>query len=172
MKTIFVYLLTLILLFALNGAFPTLKYGAAPNFLFLFAILFALKKDNRGFLWIAFFSGLLLDLFSGGFFGAFTLAMLLVCALAAYTAATLFTIDLSIEARSILVAAANLIFVLVLFIINLATFKFNLAPNQISPQIFAGKVWLDLILNLIFAMPIYYLLLLDDKLAVKGSAHR
>jgi len=169
MKKFFLYFFCLIILFALNSVFPQLPRGVAPNFIFLFAIFYALKKQTPDFLWIAFFGGLILDLFSGNLFGSYTLALICICSLLAYATGTFFTADLSIEITSIFLTLGYLAFVILLFLINWLGLKSNLIGYQISPKIFETKVWLDLFLNLIFAVPVYYLTVFNDKILAKKA---
>lgn len=168
MRKFLVYLFTLIMLLALNVSFPATFRNIAPNFLFLLVVFYAFRKDNPDFLWIAFFAGLLLDIYGGNFFGSFTLGFLLIGALVNFTTRTFFTADPSIEFTSLIVAGSSVLLALFLFVLNFVAARLHWAAYPISPRIFAGKVWLDLLLNLIFAAPIYYLTVMNDKITAKG----
>ena len=166
MKVFFIFFISLTGLFALNSLLPGFYRSAAPNFLFLFAVFYALKKNSLIFLWLAFFAGLILDLFGGNFFGAQTFALLATCSLLAYATSEFFSAELSIELTSILIAAGYIIFATLVFALNLAAFNLHLAGYQVSPQIFEFKIWLDLMLNLVFAAPIYYLTVFIDRVSI------
>jgi len=169
MKKILVYLISLIILLALNVAFPMIYRNIAPNFLFLLVIFYAFRKDNPDFLWIAFFAGLLLDIFGGNFFGSFTLGFLLISELVNFTTRTFFTADPSIEFMVLIVSGSYLALAGFLFAFNFLAFRLHWVDYQISPRIFAGKIWLDLLLNLVFAAPVYYLTVLNDRILLKGQ---
>src|SRR5271155_5350447 len=75
-----IYLISIIVLLGLNvGLFSNLQIqGQIPNLLLLLTVYFALDKKGYDFFFTAFVCGIFLDFFSPGFFGAFTVAFLIL----------------------------------------------------------------------------------------------
>lgn len=163
MSKFFVYLLSLFILLSLNMVFPTFL-GGAPNFLFLLVIFYAFRKDNPTFLWLAFFSGLLLDLFSGGFFGAYAISFLSVSVIMNYTTRSFLSADLSTEFMSVLIFVSYFFMLGLVYLVNSFAIRLGLTQLGISPAYLVKKVWIDVVFNLIFAIPIYFLTVLNDRI--------
>lgn len=162
MAKVVIYAITVILLLALSIVFP--KIGAsAPSFLFLLTAVYAFRKDDSDYLWLAFFSGLALDLYSNTFLGIFALAFLITAFIINYTTRAFFSSDLSFGYIGVIVSLAYLLVVGLVYIFNSTAIRFGTAL-PISGEYLTTKIWLDLFLNLIFVAPIYFLSLLTDRL--------
>ena len=166
MSKFFTYLVTLLFLFGLNAVMPKI-FGVRPNFLFLLVIFYALRKNNLDFLWLAFFAGLFADIYSGIFFGSYTIGFLIIAFVLNYAIGTFFTADLSVEFTSVAIIIAYIILVGIIYLINSFAFRLGLATAALSPEYIVSKIWLDILLNIIFAAPIYYLTTLNDKIILK-----
>ncbi len=75
-----IYLIAIIFLLTINlGLFNHLEIkGQIPNLLFLFTLCCVLEKEDFDFFFVALVSGILLDFYSADFFGAFTVAFLII----------------------------------------------------------------------------------------------
>ena len=169
MKKPLVYSLSILILLVLNIVFPAFLMSAAPNFLFLLVVFYAFRKDNPDFLLIAFFCGLFLDIFSGAFFGSFTLGLLGIGLAINYLTRTFFTADLSVEFISVVIAGSYILLVIFFYALNLLALRLHLTAYLVQGGYFSAKIWIDLIFNLAFAAPVYYLTLLNDKILTKAN---
>ncbi|MHB8871272.1 MAG: rod shape-determining protein MreD [Candidatus Doudnabacteria bacterium] len=157
-----IYTIIVILLLSLSIVFP--KIGAsAPNFLFLLAVVYAFRKDDSDYLWLAFFSGLALDLYTNTFLGIFALSFLIVAFIINYTTRTFFSSDLSLVYIGVIVTLAYLLVVGLVYIINSISSRFG-TSLPISGEYLTVKIWVDLLLNLVFVAPMYFLSLFNDRI--------
>ena len=160
------YLISLAALLGLNIVFPKIA-GAAPNFLFLFAVFYAIRKDDPVFLWLAFFAGILLDVYSGSLFGSNTLAFLIISFIINYTTRTFLTADPTPEFISVVIIISYIILIGLLYLFDSFGLRFGWTAYHISPEYITLKIWLDIALNLIFALPVYYLVVFNDRIITK-----
>lgn len=156
MNKYLIYFLVLVALAAVNMVFPPI-YGAVPNFLFLFVVFYSFHQDKTTFIWLAFWSGLILDLSSGFFFGSWTISFLLVALIVNYATKIFFATDVSRLFMVIVSAVAYLVLVGLLYLFNTLIANIGLIDQQIPLIYLQQKVWFDIILNFIFAIPIYLL---------------
>ncbi len=162
MAKIVIYTIFVIFLLSLSIVFP--KIGAsAPNFLFLFAVVYAFRKDDSDYLWLAFFSGLALDFYTNSFLGIFAISFLITAYIINYTTRTFFSSDLNPGYIGLIVMLAYLLVVGLVYFLNSLAVRFG-AGLPVSGEYLTTKVWFDLFLNLIFALPIYFPSLLNDRL--------
>ncbi len=158
------YFIAVIFLTALNIVFPNLR-SSTPNFLFLLVIIYAFRQDTPGYLWLAFFSGLMLDVYSNVFFGTYILSFMIIALLINYTTRTFFSADPSIIYVGAVIIVANLILVGLLYFINSIGVRFDSAVIPLSGQYLGNKIWIDVILNLVFAAPVFAFSLWIDRIA-------
>ncbi len=163
MSRAIIYAIIIILLLALGAALPQASAGAV-NWLFLFSAITAFRRDENDFLWLAFFSGFALDVYSGGFFGTYIFSFLIVALLINYTTRTLLSSEPSVQYIAVVVSVSYLVFVGLVYIINSLGVQLQPSALQISPVYLDRKIWIDLLLNLIFAAPVYYLSLMSDRI--------
>jgi rod shape-determining protein MreD len=156
MSKFLIYTFTIIILLSFNIVFPPIL-GATPNFLFLLVIFYAFRQEKTTFLWLAFFSGLMLDLTTHFVFGSFTLSFLLVAFLINYSTRFLFTADVSGVFMVIATVFSYLLLVGMLYLFSSIALSLELTTKLLPAVYLHQKVWLDLVLNLIFAVPIYIL---------------
>lgn len=161
-KTI-IYAIIIILLLALGASLPQVSTGAV-NWLFLFAAITAFRHEGNDFLWLAFFSGLALDLYSGGFFGTYAISLLIVAFFINYTTRTLLSAEPSVPYVAVVIAVSYLIFVGLVYMSNSLGVQLQHRALPISAAYLNRKIWLDIAFNLIFAAPVYYLSLMSDRL--------
>ncbi len=169
MTKLLIYIATVVLLLAANIALPFSHY-AAPNFLFLLILFLAFQKDNDDFLWVAFFSGLLLDTVSAPIFGSYLLGFLLIAMIVNYATRTLFSADPNPVYIGGIIIIANLILVSLLYLTNTIAYDFHNIATPLSPIYLRQKIWLDVILNLIFAVPIYFLVSWEEGIIQRREA--
>jgi rod shape-determining protein MreD len=156
MFKILVYFFSLTVIFALNMVFFKF-HGSMPNLLFLLVIVYSFRKDNPDFIWLAFFAGLLLDLYSNVFFGTYTVSFMIIALGINYTTRSFFSAEPSVVYFGLVAAVSSLVLVGLLFILNSVGvyFQRNLG---VTPTVYLNqKIWLDLLFNLIFVGPIFYL---------------
>lgn len=168
MSKLLVYFFTVVILLALNAVFPHVG-ASAPNFLFLLVVIFAFRQDGYEYLWLAFFAGLLLDVYSGTFFGTYMLSFLFLALIINYTTRTFFSADPSVNYIAVVVAVSYLTLVGLIYLMNSIGVRIDGNFSPISAIYLNNKIWLDLLLNLVFAAPIYYVALLDERLLLKLS---
>ncbi len=166
MSKFLVYFFTFSVLLALNVVLP--KAGAsAPNLLFLLVIIFAFRQDSSEYLWLAFFSGLLLDIYSSTFFGTYTLSFLFLALIINYTTRTFFSAEPELNYMAMVVGLSYLLLVGLVYLINSIGSRIQPDLVALSGVYLNQKIWLDLVLNLIFAAPVYYIAIVDQRL-IKG----
>lgn len=170
MSKIIIYFLTILILLSLNITMPKFGQGV-PNFLFLFVLLLAFKQEGSDFLWVAFFSGLLLDIFAAPVFGSYLFSFMILAMIVNTTTRTLFSADVNMVYMGIVIFISNLLLVGMIYLINALAFQFHNASAPLSPLYLSQKIWLDVILNLVFAIPIYYLIHYLDRLNLRFSSH-
>lgn len=167
-----IYLIAVIVLLGVNlGLFSNLRIQSQiPNLLFLLTLFFALEKKDYDFFYIAFFSGLFLDFYSGSFFGGFTLAFLVVFLCVNLFVTNVLVVDLNSRTLSLALLAALVFVNLIIWAYQLAAFKLNLSPQYIGIQIFTSRFLVSFLYNLAFLYPVYlfftYLRNLVDKLSI------
>lgn len=154
-----IYLIVLFVLFSLNlGLFDNLEIkNQIPNLLFLFSILFALDADSHDFYFISLVSGLLLDFFSTGFFGAYTLAMILVSFFAYLFTNKITVMEFKLKNLIIFLAVSLALFQLVVWFFNFIVFKFNFAPIYTDFSIYLSSFLVIYLYNLLFLYPVFLL---------------
>ncbi len=159
----FTYAISIILLVAINAVFPEMK-SALPNLLFLFIIFLAFRQNEADFIWIAFFSGLFLDAYSGFFFGTYTISFLVIGFIINLATRSILTADPSPIYVAVVIVISELMLVGLVFMVNAIAFKLHQTPFPVSGIYLNQKIWIDLALNLIFALPVYWLVRLNDSI--------
>jgi rod shape-determining protein MreD len=168
MKRPLVYLITILLLLSLNIVWPGIK-GAVPNFLFLLVVFSAFKKDDADFIWVAFFSGLLLDSSSHIFFGSYTISFLLVALMINYATRIFFKKDISIPLMILIVGFSFIVLVSLVYFMSSMTSSYQHGTYVLPIVYLTKKIWFDLILNIVFAAPIYFLLVFIERNILKSE---
>ena len=171
MKQFLVYAILIWVLLGLTIVSPPI-YGARPNFLFLFAVLYAFDSSDQLFLWMAFFCGMSLDIFSGNFFGAYTLSLLIVTLLINYTTISIFKSEASVQSLSVIITFAYIVFVGSAYAINSFAYQLGFISHPIAASYLVNKLLFDLLFNLVFAGPVYWLTIYADKLTLKFKQHQ
>lgn len=162
MTKLVVYFAAIILLLTVQAAMPHWQ-GAVPHLLFLFALFCAFSKYNEDYLWVAFFSGLALDIYSGSLFGSYAFSFLIIVFAVNYTTRTFFSSDPHLFYMALVIAVSFLMLVGLLYLIN----SFGSSIAVLSPAYLSRKIWLDLLLSLIFAGPVFMLNLFAEKIIMK-----
>ncbi|GAC1412282.1 MAG: hypothetical protein NVSMB66_0910 [Candidatus Doudnabacteria bacterium] len=165
------YFLLIIILLALS--ITSVKFfGMGPNFLFLLTIVYAFQKNNPDYLWLAFFSGLMLDIYSNVFFGTYILSFLLISVSINYATRIFFSADPSVVYLGLMTAISSLMLVGLLFIFNSLAIRFQ-SDIMVLPTIYLKqKIWIDLAFNLVFLGPIYYLSGVVEGVIISNSKRR
>ncbi len=154
-----IYLILIILLLALNVGFLSyIKiYGAAANLLLLLVILSALHKDIDNFIFIAAVSGIVLDVYTGVFFGSFALAFLFAALLIRLIVERIVVHELDWK-YVFLVAMAAIVFTdLFVWQYNLAAWRFSLSDFAFSFSTIKRHILPELFYNALLLYPVYIL---------------
>ncbi len=169
-----IYFFAILLLLGLNvGLFENLKiFGQVPNLLFLFALYFALEKKTEEFFFVCFLSGVFLDFFSPGFFGAYTFS-LLTSGLALHLFVSQFlATELNWKTLTLAIALCWLIFNLLFWLFGLAAFKFNWFYGYQDLKTASLNFFYGLIYNGFLFYPVYlfynFLKNFVDKLSLRS----
>ena len=151
-----IYFFSIILLFVINlGLFDYLSiFRQVPNLLFLFALCFTFEKNRDDFLFVGFLSGLLLDFYSTGFFGAFTFGFLLVFT-CAHLIADKVAVEFSWKSLSLSLLITLLSFILIEWFYGLLAFKFNWVAQHDSLKVVLSTFVVSLIYNFLLLYPVY-----------------
>ncbi len=163
MIKVLIYFLSIIVLLALNVVFPKFYYGV-PNFLLLLVVVYAFRKDNPDYLWIAFGAGFFLDLYSNSFFGTYTISFILISVIINYTTRSFFSADPSIVYFAIVTAVSNLMLVGMLFLFSSIGMRFQPGLSEVSGVYLNQKIWIDLFFNIVFVAPVYYLSSVNERI--------
>jgi cell shape-determining protein MreD len=158
MKYLF-YLFTIIVLLGFNlGLFSSLQVGGQiPNLLLLLTIYFSLEKKNYDFFFVAFVSGVFLDFYSAGFFGAFTLAFLIFAFLIHLVVNNFIVLEINWKSLSLLLLGSLLVMNLILWVYGLIVFKLNWVPDYESLKIYMSKFFVSFAYNWLLLYPVYLL---------------
>jgi rod shape-determining protein MreD len=155
----FIYLIAIIVILGLNlGIFNSLQlYGQIPNLLFLFMLFFALEKQEYDFFFIALLSGLFLDFYSAGFFGAYTFAFLAVGLSAHLFANNLLVLEIDWKSLSLLLLISLIFFNLLLWVYQFLAFKLSWSGQYVNFNVFTSQFLVSFIYNWLLLYPMYLL---------------
>jgi rod shape-determining protein MreD len=142
-------------LFCLELVIPQ-PWRAAPDLLLLLVVFYSFREDTMSYVWIAFFGGLLMDAYSRSAFGTYMLSFLIVAMLIRASISTLFRSETSsIIYMAVVITIADLLTVAIIYAYSSIAVHWDKSAVTISPIYINLKVWLDLILNMLLAAPIY-----------------
>jgi cell shape-determining protein MreD len=152
-----VYLIAIIILLGVNlGLFNSLQIQSqTPSLLFLLTLFFALEKKGYDFFFIALISGLFLDFYSAGFFGAFTLAFLVVSLLTHLFAANVLAAELNWKTLSLSLLGALVVFNLIIWAYGLMAFKLSFTSQYIGIKIFTSRFLINFLYDWLLLYPVY-----------------
>ncbi len=140
---------------ALNIVWPEIR-SAAPNFLFLLVVLYAFREGNESYLGFAVFGGVLFDIYSSNAFGSYMLGLLLIGLLLRLATATLFRSEpRSVAYMAVAIISSNILLIAFLYLFSTVALRWSSGALAFSPLYIAHSAWLAIILNLIFAIPLY-----------------
>jgi hypothetical protein len=168
-----IYLIAIIILLGLNlGLFGSLQIQSQiPNLLFLLTLFFSLEKKDYDFFFVALVSGLFLDFYSAGFFGGFTLSLLVVSLLAHLFVTEILVVDINWKTLSFALLVALVIFNLILWFYGLVIFKLGLSSEFSGIKIFISQFPINFLYNWVMLYPLYlfftFLRNFMDKLTVR-----
>ncbi|MDE2311625.1 MAG: hypothetical protein KGJ93_00845 [Patescibacteria group bacterium] len=138
------------------GVAPFLQaQGAAPNFLFLLALAFALDKENYDCFFIALMAGLFMDALAGLPPGSFSLPLLLMVFLASAAARQFLVMDASLKFLGLFLLPAQLVFNVGFVAVNFGLFKIGMTSDFIGWANFWRQFASSFLLNLVFIYPVY-----------------
>jgi rod shape-determining protein MreD len=156
MKRFGIYFLTAIVLIGLSSALVQLGV-AEINLVYILVALAAIRaRESLYFIWLAFCSGLLLDTLSSGYFGLFTLNLLLVVLIIQYAVRFFITADKSIWSTAGIVALSYLLFVGLLYFSNSIALQAGLFGIPLAEIYLDGKIWIDVVISAVLAVPLYF----------------
>ena len=168
-----IYFLTIFVLLGLNlGLFNSLQIrGQLPNLLLLLTMYFALDKKDLDFFFIAFVSGLFMDFYSTGFFGAFTFSLTAVAFALHLLANRFLVLELNWKTLSLLLLGSLTVFNFLLFGFGFAVYKLGLSGDYENFKAYAGFFLQSLFYNWLLLYPMY-LLSTNLKNFIENSAVR
>lgn len=156
-KKYFYYFLSLLALFVLQIA--ALKVWTAngnwvPQLILLFVIFFALTHSLPETVWFGFLAGFLEELFSGHFFGAHIVAIILIGLLLYFVTRNLTTQEVAAPTAATLVILATLFFPLWVFSYHSLAAFLGIAEPLSPNTLYSAKVVATIVINLLFFYPI------------------
>lgn len=153
----FIYLLTIIILLGLNlGLFQNFRIaGQMPNLLLLLLLFFVLEKKDFDFFFVALVSGLFLDFYSAGFFGAFTMAFLAVGLCLHLFATSVIVVNVNWKTLSLVLFICLTLFNLIVWAFGLLAFRLSWTGQYAGINIFASEFLAAFIYNWLMLYPIY-----------------
>ncbi|SRR6266404_3075175 len=169
-----IYLLAIIILLGLNiGLFNNLQIrGQMPNLLFLLALYFSLDKKDFDFFFISLVSGLFLDFYSAGFFGAFAMAFLLVSLCVHIFVSNVLVFELNWKSLSLALAVALAMLDFLVWFFGLLAFKFSWTSQYSGFRIFLSAFPAGLLYNWLLLYPMYWFSNFLRRLVDNLSLHR
>ncbi len=152
-----IYLAALLVLAGFNvGIFRSLPLaGQVPNLLFLFVLCFVLEKKDYDFFFVAFFTGLFLDLYATGFFGGWTLGLLLVVVALHGFANWLTVVGLNWKSLGFVLTAALLLLNLELWLYGLVISRFNWSGSYVPLNAYVRAFLPQLLYDGLLLYPVY-----------------
>lgn len=164
----FAYFIVILALLALNlGLFPYIRlWGAEPNLLLLTVVIFALEKGEYDFFFVALCAGIFLDIYSGFFFGGFTLTFLLLGYLLHLLVSKVLMMELGAKALVIIISVCTLLSLLMVWLYNWAAFKFGYIPDVLDFHTLEFRILPEIFYNLLIGYPLYlFIIWFKEKIA-------
>jgi rod shape-determining protein MreD len=138
-------------------AIPQIR-SATPDFLFLLVVFYAFREDNEFYVGIALFGGLLLDAYSSSAFGSYAIVLLLIGLLIRLATATLFRSEpRSFTYMTVAIVISNVFLIGFLYLFNALAMHWEHNLQRITPLYITHSAWLVIILNLVAAIPMYFI---------------
>ena len=155
MKTL-LYGAVVILLLSVQMIFPQ-TLGGVPHLLFLLIVLLAVRQDQTDFLWLAFVCGVVLDSITPLPFGTYTLSLLVIAFAINMATRIFFTASVSLVYAVLIILVSFLVFIGMIYVF--ASLGVSLGGGEVAvpPLYLQRKVWIDLILTGVCAVPVYLL---------------
>jgi rod shape-determining protein MreD len=152
-----VYLFAIFLLLSLNlGLFNNLQIkGQIPDLLFLMVLYFALEKEGYDFFFIALVSGLILDFYSSGFFGAYALAFLVLAFSLHIFAANMVVVELNWKTLSVALIFCLLALNIFIWLYGLLALKLNFTGTHSGFKLYISGFPYSLFYNWLLLYPVY-----------------
>ncbi|MBI4050201.1 MAG: rod shape-determining protein MreD [Candidatus Doudnabacteria bacterium] len=127
-----------------------------PQLVFLSVIIFAVRETFIATLWYAFAAGFLLEFFSGFFFGANLLAMVIIALAAFLITRNVTSRRVVLPAAATLAALGTAIFPLVAYLYLLLMAGLNLTESVAFADLFSVNIIWAALLNVLFFYPVKY----------------
>lgn len=155
----FIYIIIIIILLSLNiGLFGHFRFfNTVPNLLFLLLLFFSLEKYEFDFFFIAFFCGIMLDLFAATFLGTFIFSFLVLAYVLHEFVAKIAVFEVDRKWQILFMAVSLQILNLLLWSYNFFAFKIGLSPDLISLKDLEKVFVPQFIYNLLLFYPVYLL---------------
>ena len=129
--------------------------GQIPNLLFLFTLCCILEKEDFDFFFVCLVSGILLDFYSTDFFGAYTLAFLIISFFLHLFINKLMFLGLSWKSLSLTLIFALFSLNFIVWLYVLISFKLGWAGHSQDFKVMLTGFLPSLIYNALFLYPVY-----------------
>jgi rod shape-determining protein MreD len=144
-----------VLAVAADIAIPQIR-SATPDFVFLLVVFYAFRENSEVYLGVALVGGILLDTYASSAFGSYAIGLLLIGLLIRLATGTLFRSEpRSFAYMTVAIVTANIFLIAFLYLFNTIAMHWQNGLQNLSPLYITHSVWLVLILNLLFAIPVY-----------------
>ncbi len=152
-----IYIAVIVSLFGLNlGIFHNLQINnQIPNLLFLLSICFTLDNEGFDFFFIAFTSGIILDFYSTGFFGGYTLGLLIISVLMYLFINNILVIEVKFRSLAVSLLLALILLNVIVWLYGFTAYKLNITPSFISFKTYIDSFPINFFYNLFFIYPVY-----------------
>lgn len=139
-----------------------------PQFLLLIIIVVAIKLSFQESVWVGFFAGFLLEIFSGQAFGGYIFALLLTSALFFLITRKITTQDISPVGSALLVLAGTFFFISSLYLYNGFFSLLGLGGQTALRSVFSSKIFWTAAINLMAFYPVKFIFDILQKRSEKS----
>lgn len=167
-----IYTVILLLLLILQLAIAELNlFPSAPNLILVYLAVLMFYIPIKDAAWLTIASGLFLDFFSGLPDGIITFSLVGAVLLAYYLSQMVFTEQLSTFLILFYTIIGSIIFFLLIILSNYILGFVNVGREINFEYLFTVKLGSDVIFNLVFLYPVYWLYQLQSELQFRFLKH-
>lgn len=166
MKRYLRYLIFLLVLFLIEAS-ATRVFGETlylvPGLLLCFVIIFALTHSFSETLWMSFATGFLHEIFSGNFFGAQIVALVLIGSMVYLVTRKLTPQEITLPVSAFAVGVGTMLLVILVFAYLELSSVFHLTSAVSLRSVFSWRIIWTVVVNLIFFYPIRFILIFLER---------
>ncbi|MDP3740767.1 MAG: hypothetical protein Q8R08_00375 [bacterium] len=137
-----------------------------PQLLFILSVTIAIRRPAVEGLWFSFFAGLLLEIFSGQFFGAYIFVLVVNWGVVFFTTRKITSQDISVASGALMVAISTLLAVIILYLYSLICSFLRLGDRLAFESLWSFGIFWLIVFNLAsfhIMQFIYNILLRNDE---------